>query len=262
MNINLSYKVVLITGGSKGIGLSCAKAFAGTHGRVAIASRQQENLASARQYLISCGFDAQTYEADLTDAKQAATLVESVEADLGSIDILINAAGAAKRHSPNTLKPQHWVDAMNAKYFTYINSMHSVLNRRSARQTGIIVNIMGAGGKNPHPIHLPGGAANAALMLATTGLAAVWAEHGIRINGINPGPTQTERIQGSFDAEAEMRRISSEEVLKEFTQRLPIGRLALPEEIANVAVFLSSNLASYIIGEIITMDGAAHPTIC
>src|SRR5690625_7263747 len=91
-------------------------------------------------------------------------------------------------------------------------------------------------------------------MLATTGLAAVWAEHGIRINGINPGPTQTERIQGSFDAEAEMRQISPEEVIKEFTQHLPMGRLALPEEIANVAVFLSSSLASYVIGEIIPMD--------
>src|SRR5690606_16527070 len=144
-----------------------------------------DNLTTAQQQLERSGIHVHTYTADLCDADQAASLVADIEAALGPIDILINSAGAAKRYPPATLTPQAWVDAMNAKFFTYINTMDAALKGMVLRGQGAVVNIIGAGGKTPSPIHLPGGAANAALMLATTGLATAWASHGIRINGIN-----------------------------------------------------------------------------
>lgn len=261
MTLELKNKVVLITGGSKGIGLACAAAFAHAGARVAIASRNAENLTAAQQQLAGHGIKAHAHVADLCDANQAINLVAGVEAALGPIDVLINSAGAAKRYPPASLTPQAWVDAMNAKYFTYINAMDAALKGMVQRRLGAIVNIIGAGGKTPSPVHLPGGAANAALMLATTGLATAWASHGIRINGINPGATSTDRVQGAIDAEAQMSGKTADQVFDAMKQRIPMGRLAQPEEIANVAVFLASDLASYVTGTIITMDGAAHPSV-
>lgn len=253
-------KVVLITGGSKGIGLACAKLFLQSGAKVIIASRNSHHLLAAHEQLKNEG-PLITQIADLCDSEQAQELVDKVEQQLGPIDILINSAGAAKRYPPNELTPQAWVDAMNAKYFSYINAMDAVLKKMVVRRSGNIVNIIGAGGKTPSPVHLPGGAANAALMLASNGLATAWASHNIRINGINPGPTSTERVNGSLQAQAQLSGKSPEQVFKDMQARIPLGRIAEPEEIAKVALFLASDLASYVTGTIITMDGLANPSI-
>src|SRR5690606_9761606 len=261
MQTGLNNKHVLITGGSKGIGLACALAFAREGARVSIASRSDDNLASAQKTLNDNGFDVHTHIADLSNPDHAASLIGKAEELHGAIDVLVNSAGAAKRYPPTELTPQAWVDAMNAKYFTYINAMDAALKGMVARRAGVIVNIIGAGGKSPSPIHLPGGAANAALMLATSGLAAAWASHGIRINGINPGPTETDRVKGAAQAEAQMSGKTPDETMEAIAARIPMGRLARPEEVANVAVFLASDLASYVNGALITMDGVARPVI-
>src|SRR5690606_38640498 len=191
MDLELKNKVVLITGGSKGIGLACAHAFAGEGARVAIVSRSVENLDAARRELESAGHDVMTHQADLGNADAAQTAIAAVVAELGHIDILINSAGAAKRYAPDTLTPQAWRDAMDAKYFPYINAMDAAIKRMVGRGKGAIVNIIGTGGKVPKPIHLPGGAANAALILASAGLANAFGPRGIRVNAINPGSTLT-----------------------------------------------------------------------
>jgi NAD(P)-dependent dehydrogenase (short-subunit alcohol dehydrogenase family) len=122
-----------------------------------------------------------------------------------------------------------------------------------------IVNIIGAGGKVASPVHLPGGAANAALMLATAGLAAAFAPKGIRINGINPGATLTGRLQEGLSVEARMSGLSEDQLLKRMQGKIPLGRLGTPEEVARVALFLASDAASYVTGAIVPMDGGANP---
>lgn len=151
MNTGLTDKTVLITGGSKGIGLACAEAFARAGARISIASRDHDNLANAKRHLHDLGLDVHTCKADLGDPEQATALVANAEQALGPLDILINSAGAAKQYPPATLTPQAWVDAMNAKYFTYINAMDAALKGMVQRRQGAIVNIIGAGGKNPSP---------------------------------------------------------------------------------------------------------------
>jgi NAD(P)-dependent dehydrogenase (short-subunit alcohol dehydrogenase family) len=123
------------------------------------------------------------------------------------------------------------------------------------RRRGVIVNIIGMGGKAAEPIHLSGGAANAALMLVTAGWASALAAHGVRVNGINPAGTLTERVQESLRVKAETEKITEAEALRRQESRIPLGRLARPEEIAAVAVFLASDKASYITGAVIPMDG-------
>lgn len=261
MELGLSGKVVLITGGSKGIGLACAAAFLVEGARVAIASRSAENLAFAQAHLQQFGGAVTTVRADLTRAEDAVTMAAVVEQQLGPVDVLVNSAGAARRTQPGDLTPSAWHDAMDAKYFTYIHAMDAVLKRMVARRQGAVVNIIGLGGKVAGPFHLPGGAANSALMLATVGLANAHAGSGVRINGINPAGTRTERLDAAVALEARVKGITEAEVLREKASQIPLGRLAAPEEVAHVALFLASEKASYVTGAIIPMDGAANPVI-
>ncbi|MGB6104253.1 MAG: SDR family oxidoreductase [Pusillimonas sp.] len=259
MDLELSGKVVLITGGSKGIGLACAHAFAKEGAKVAIASRSADNLESARAELEQAGHKVFTQAADLSVADAAQQLIEAVESTLGPIAVLVNSAGAAKRYPPASLTPQSWRDAMDAKYFPYINAMDAVIKKMVGRGRGSIVNIIGAGGKVASPIHLPGGAANAALMLASAGLANAWGSKGIRVNAINPGATLTGRVQGALQAEAELTGQSTDELLKAREASIPLGRLAKAEEVADAALYLASERASYVTAALLTMDGGVHP---
>ena len=130
-----------------------------------------------------------------------------------------------------------------------------------ARGRGAVVNIIGMGGKIASPVHIPGGAANAALMLATTGLAAAFGPKGVRINAINPGTTLTGRVREGLDAEARMTGLARDEVLARQQARIPLRRLGTPEEVAQVALFLASMQASYVTGAIVPMDGGAGAVI-
>lgn len=257
MDLELAGKVVLVTGGSKGIGLACAKAFTAEGARVAICSRSHENLDRAREALPAVFGCA----ADLRDAADAARMVAAVEAKLGPIDVLVNSAGAAQRTAPDELTPDAWRAAMDAKYFTSIHVIDPVVKRMAARGIGVIVTVIGGGGKVASPTHLPGGAANAALMLATAGLGAAYAGKGVRVVGVSPGLTETGRVAQGMIAEAKLAGITPDEARARAVARIPMGRMASPSEIANAVVFLASAPASYITGVTVTMDGAVNPVV-
>ena len=261
MDLNLAGRTVLVTGGSKGIGFACAAAFAAEGARVAISSRSLDTLAAASKALREKGHEVVTLAADLVDPKSAPELVAQVERRLGPVEILVNCAGAAKRYAPADLDMQAWHSAMDSKYFTYVHAMQAVLPGMVGRKRGAIVNIVGQGGKVANPSHLPGGSANAALMLVSVGLASAYGRQGIRVNAINPGVTLSERAKAGHAAEAKTLGITEEQARQQGEQRIPLGRYARPEEIAAVAVFLASDRASYVTGTVISMDGATTATI-
>ena len=261
MDLGLTDRIVVVTGASRGIGFACAEAFVREGARVALVSRSQANLDAALAHLPKTKHAPSTYAADMSDAAQAAHMVDAVEATLGPIDVLVNSAGAAKRYAPDDLTEAAWHAAMDAKFFSYIHPLDIVIRRMASRGRGSVVNIIGAGGKTASPIHIPGGAANAALMLATAGLAAAHGPKGVRINAINPGGTLTGRVQQGLDAEAKMTGLAAAEILRQQQSRIPLQRLAEPEEIAQVALFLASSQASYVTGAIIPMDGGAAAVI-
>jgi len=261
MDLGLVDHVVVVTGASKGIGYACAQAFAREGARVALVSRSQANLDAALARMPKAQHLPVAFAADMTDAGQSARMVDAVEAALGPIDVLVNSAGAAKRYAPDDLTAAAWHDAMDAKFFSYIHPIDAVVKRMAARGHGAIVNIVGMGGKIANPVHLPGGAANAALMLASAGLAAAYGPKGVRVNAINPGGTLTGRVQEGLGAEAKMTGLSPEELLERQQARIPLRRLGNPEEVAQVALFLASPRASYVTGAIVPMDGGAGAVI-
>lgn len=265
MDLQLTQQHILITGGSKGIGLACAQGFLREGARISLVSRSQANLDLAMRQLIHefPGVEGNIgiFVADLQVAEQAAQALVQAEQLHGSVDVLVNCAGAARRTPPDELNAQAWHDAMNAKFFPYVHMIDLVIKKMAQRGRGAIVNVVGAGGKVASPIHLPGGAANAALMLISSGLAAAYGPRGVRINAVNPGATVTDRLQSGLEAAAKLDKITVEEALSRATRSVPLGRLAQPEEVANAVLFLASPCASYVTGVILTMDGAATPMV-
>ena len=261
MKLGLEGKVVLISGGSKGIGLACARAFAGEGARVAIASRSQENLDRGRQELAKEGIEVAALQGDFSEPKDAHAAAASTEKLFGPIDILINSAGAANRYQVEAYTSESWHQGMNAKFFPQINAIDAVRPGMMARRRGTIVNIIGMGGKMAQPVFLSGGAANAALMLITTGWAAALGRYGIRVNGINPATTFTDRVKAGMRAEAQSQGITEAEAMERSQAKIPLGRFARPEEVAAVALFLASDQASYVTGVVIPMDGGQGPVI-
>ncbi len=261
MNAQFADKVVVVTGASKGIGFACAAAFLDAGAKVALVSRSRENLDAALARLPAVARAAHAIVADLTRAGDALRMADDAEATLGPIDILVNSAGAAKRYAPDDLSAQAWRDAMDAKFFSYIHPTDVIVKRMAARGRGAIINIIGMGGKVANPIHLPGGAANAALMLATVGLAAAYGPKGVRINGISPGGTLTDRVAQGLAVEAKMTGKAEADLLAQQQAKIPLRRLGTPDEVAKVALFLASDAASYVTGAIIPMDGGSSAVI-
>ncbi len=268
MQLELTGQHVLITGGSKGIGWACALGFLQEGARVSLVSRCSAHLAAAVVQLQAALTDVEpsalqsrvhTLAADMCDPASALRALDAAEAHFGPVNVLVNSAGAARRTPVDELTPDAWQAAMQAKYFSTIHMMDPCVKRMGARGRGAIVNVVGSGGRVASPWHLPGGAANAALMLVSAGLAAAYGPRGVRVNAVNPGLTRTERLQEGLLVEARVNGSTPEQALQQAASRIPLGRLAEPQEIANAVVFLASAKASYITGVVLAMDGAVVP---
>ncbi|HZX07745.1 SDR family NAD(P)-dependent oxidoreductase [Kribbella sp.] len=253
MELELSGKTAVVTGASKGIGLACVEALAREGVEVIGISRDAGNLAKAQETLAAKGLTFRAEPVDLTDA-------DATRAAFGRIgvpDILINCAGAARRTPVDELDSTALHAAMDAKYFTYMHATEAVIRGMAERGSGgAVVNVVGQGGRSANPLHIGGGAANAALMLASVGYAKAYAAQGVRVNVINPGTTRTGRVDEGLGAAVRATGKPKDELLREMVRDIPMGRVGEPEEVADVAVFLASPRASYVTASIITMDGA------
>ena len=261
MKISLDNRLALVTGASRGIGLACAREFAAAGARVILVARDAGRLTAACDELVAEGLSVIPMAADLSDSQAAAALVDRIESDVGAIDLLVNSAGAARRFAPDDLNAAAFHQGMDAKYFSTMHVLAPVVQAMVRRGRGSVVNIIGQGGRVASPMHISGGAANAALMLATVGYARAHAGQGVRVNAINPGLTFTSRVEEGLEVSARASGKSREQVLADELARIPMGRMAQPEEVARVALFLASDAASYVSGAIVPMDGCTGSVI-
>jgi NAD(P)-dependent dehydrogenase (short-subunit alcohol dehydrogenase family) len=261
MDLQLRDRLVVVSGASRGIGFACAQAFAREGARVVGLARDPTRLEEARARLAAEGLEMPVVAVDLKDARAACAAVERIEDAHGPIDALVNSAGAARRYPPSELDAQAFRDAMDAKYFSYVHLIEPVLRGMVERRRGAIVNVIGQGGRVATPMHIAGGSANAALMLTTVGFARAHAADGVRVNAINPGLTRTSRVEEGLEAESRATGRSRDALLTDQLSRIPMGRMAEPEEVARVALFLASDAASYVTGAIVPMDGGVASVI-
>ncbi len=255
MDLGLTGKTVVVTGGSKGIGLAMARAFATEGARVTIVSRDAAGLDAARQTLAADHLDVRTLAVDLgTDAGRAALHAATAETDL-----LVNNAGAIKGGSLNALDLATWRQGWELKVFGYIHLCQMFYPEMTARGSGTILNIIGMAGRAPRPDYICGATANAGLIAFTNALGADAARHGVRVLGINPSPTQTDRIRDIMKTRA-LEQFKDESRWQEAlgAEQLPYGRLKSPAEVADLAVMLASDRVQYLSGTVIDMDGGSQ----
>jgi NAD(P)-dependent dehydrogenase (short-subunit alcohol dehydrogenase family) len=264
MDLRLTGKTAVVTGGSAGIGLACARALCAEGVRVLITARDGERLARAEASLggrAGPGGAACALAADLNRPEDVRRVVAHALERFPRIDILINSAGVARAGAFAALEDGDFQAAWNLKLLGAIRMVRAVVPSMIAQGDGRIVTIVGAAGRTPSSTFLPGSTANAALLNFTRGIARELAPHGIRINAISPGPTATERAERLTRQTAHARGLRLEEVRAETTGRIPLGRLVTPEEVADLAIFLVSDRAASITGAEVLIDGGGTPGV-
>lgn len=250
METGLKGKSVLITGASKGIGLACAKAFAAEGANLHIASRDAAKLAEAKAEILKVAkVDITIHACDLSKPGSARALA----AACGTLDVLVNNAGAIPGGSIETVDEARWRDAWELKVFGYINLTRAVLAGMYARKSGVVVNVIGMAGVKPPYDYICGAVGNAALNAFTKGVGAGSVNHGVRVLGVNPAATRTDRIITLTKARAKT-TLGDESRWEELLGNMPFGRIAETEEVADVVVYCASERASYLSGTMIDID--------
>lgn len=251
LETNLRGKTAVITGASEGIGRAIATALAGEGVHLHIAARTAARLDSLKTALETAhGVGVTCHPLNLSNSSDQAALAAAAS----EVDILINSAGAIPKGRVDEILEPQWRDVWDLKVFSTINLCRDYYGLMKARGGGVILNIIGSGGERPIADYICGSTANAALMAFTRALGGGGPDDGIRVVGINPGPTATDRLVGLMQKSA-LDKFGDESRYEELLEPLPFGRAATVEEVANMAVFLVSDLGNYTTGTIVTVDG-------
>jgi 3-oxoacyl-[acyl-carrier protein] reductase len=260
MDLGLRDKICIVTGSTGGIGLETARLLAAEGARVVVAGRESERVEQARRDTkaelgIVC---------DLAEPAAPEALVTEAVAALGGLDCLVNNLGAAYQRSFEEVSDRDWDQQWQLNVMSCVRSIRAALPVLRERGGGAIVNVSSSAGKRPST-SMPDYSVMKAAQLSLSRLVAdLYAGEGIRCNAVTPGPTTTDAWLGGgglADQQATRTGKTRAEVLDAVAKGRPIGRLAQPEEIAAVIVFLCSEKASYVTGAAWSADGGTVPII-
>lgn len=245
MNLGLDGRKVLITGASRGIGEGLTHAFATEGCALYLTARSAEDLARVTQAVHRHhGVQPQTLALDMTGPGA----VDQVVAFAGDADVLVNNAGAIPGGSLWDVDEAAWRKGWELKVFGYINLTRLMYASMKEKGGGVILNNIGNGGENYDFDYIAGTTGNAGLMAFTRALGGRSLQDGIRVLGVNPGPVDTERIRKV------LRQRGGAEG-GDLTARMPLGRPATVQEVADLFVYLASDRSRYTSGAIFTVDG-------
>jgi NAD(P)-dependent dehydrogenase (short-subunit alcohol dehydrogenase family) len=252
-----SGKVVVVTGGSRGIGREIAVDFAKQGAQTVIVSSSPENLAAATKTVAAAGGPAPlAITADLRKLDGCQQVFDAVKAKFGRCDILVNSAGATKAGNFVDLPDEAWMDGYALKFFGCVRMCRLFWPLLKAAQ-GHVVNISGGGARSPGADFTIGGSVNAAMGNFSKGLSQQGKKDGVNVNVIHPGATETERFHELIQMRAKSSGKSVEALREEASHKDGIRRVGQPQDISALTLFLCSEKARHIQGTAIAVDGGA-----
>ena len=257
MELGLTGKVAVITGGSQGIGRATAVAFAREGARVAICARGKEALQQAAAVITAAGGEVLAESADVTVPADIERFVGGAAERFGSIDILVNNAVSFAVAGFGELPDAAWQHHFEVKLLGYVRCTRAALPHLRRAGGGRIVNVAGIAARQITGPGMTAGAINAAIVNFTKSLADQMAADGILVNAVHPGATRTHRHELIIERLIKDHGITREEAERRSVSAIPIGRLIEPEDIADLIVFLASGRAGAITGQTIAVEGGA-----
>lgn len=260
MTQDLSFggKLVVVTGGSRGIGQGIAHAFARAGAQTVLAASDGQRLEQAALAIASGGavHKPDTCASDLRSEAGCRTLFDRVAARHGRCDVLVHSAGATRAGAFLAQPDAEWQEGFALKFFACVRLSRLFWPLLKAAQ-GHVVSIIGGAARTPDPEFLVGGAVNAAMHNFTKGLAALGKRDGVNVNAVLPGMTATERIEKLLEQRAAATGRSPADERAAQVAKDGLRRLATPDDIAALALFLCSDGARHIQGTAIAVDGGA-----
>lgn len=238
MDLNLTGKVAIVTGASKGIGAATARRLAREGCDTVLVARSAPELEKVAQEITTqTGRRALPFPADLSCSDDVRRLVQH----WSMADILVNNAGAIPGGRLGEVDEASWRAAWDLKVFGYINLTREFFSAMQLRGGGVIVNVIGAAAQIRDPSYICGVTGNAALTALTLSLGSDSHRFGVRVVGVSPGPVATERLLKLLNVQSSAAR--------------PFGRAAQPDEIASAIAFLASPVSAYTSGTVLMIDG-------
>lgn len=258
MDFGLKGKTVLVTASSSGIGKAVAELFSAEGCNIAICSRYQESLSKAADD-IENKYNIQPFWhiCDLNKSEDIEATVNAVKKEFSSIDILVNNCGGPVPGFFKELTEQNWQDAFEQVLLSVVRFCNLIVPDMITKEWGRIINITSLTVKQPVDNLMLSNSLRTGIIGFAKSLSNEVAKHNITVNNIAPGYTLTNRLNELASERAKREKISREEALAHMAENIPMSRLASPEEIASVVVFLASNQAGYITGNTIHIDGGA-----
>jgi len=252
-------KVVVVTGGSRGIGRSVAEAFGREGASLVLAASSAANLAKAAAGIKERGMaEPMVVAGDLRKADAGQHLFEVVRDRHGRCDVLVNSAGATRAGAFLDLSDDAWNDGFALKFLGAVRLTRLFWPMLKTAQ-GHVVNIIGGAARTPDPEFLIGSSVNGAFSTFSKGLSQLGKRDGVNVNAIHPGTTETERTKTLWAQRAQASGKSVDEIRAQIMTRTGVRSIAQPEDMAELAVFLCSERARQIQGVAIAVDGGGTP---
>jgi 3-oxoacyl-[acyl-carrier protein] reductase len=259
MNLDLKGKSVLVTGGSRGIGLAIALGFAEEGANVAVCARDKAALAEAEAKLKAKGVKAKAVSVDLFTAAGCTGAVQTAVDAFGGLDVLVNNASTAISGNIETLDDEGLMERLNGKTLAYMRCTRAALPHLRKSSRGRVICIGGTAARHAGATALPSALGNSALIAFVKQFSTTVAAQGITANIVHPPFTKTDRFPARLAARAKQLGVTEEKAEASFAAQFPIGRIVEASDIAPMVLFLASPHASAITGQSIAIDGGSTP---